>query len=89
MKHKVIGAAAAALVAVNSMAAVAAPAVRPGMVSLPKAGAFGNTAVRAGKPMAGAKNDLLGAPLVLVALGAVAVTAGTIAITNNNNSSPN
>jgi hypothetical protein len=90
MKHnKVIGIAAAALLAVNSMAATAAPAIRPGVVSLPKsAGAFGGTAVRAGKPLRGEQSDLLGAPLLIAFLGAVAVTIGTIVIVNNGDSSP-
>ena len=90
MKHsKTMGLVTAALLAANSVSAVAATSpVRPGMVSLPSTlGASGST-IRAGKRVSGGQSSLLGAPLFLLFLGAVAVTIGTIIIVNHNNSSP-
>lgn len=72
-----------------SPALAAAPAVRPSVIQLPAgATARGPVAMgtRLGRPIR-TENNLLGAPLFLVFLGAVAVTIGTVVIVNNSNPS--
>ena len=81
---------AAMAVSALSTAAVAAP-VRPSdarLVSAPSgvtAGVLNRSQVRASKKTA-QNESLLGAPLFLLFLGAVAVTVGTIVIVDNNGS---
>ena len=99
MTMKTMKRAAAALVAASMLSSpvLAASAVRPAMASLPAVGGTAGSGsplgpqfasgMRAGSHV-GKSSQLLGAPLFLVFLGAVAVTIGTIVIVNHNSSSP-
>jgi hypothetical protein len=77
-----------AAMAVLPLASVQAQSVRPGIVALPVAGksVIVSSGVRTGAPVK-KTNDLLGLPVVFLALGAVAITIGTIVIVDNGNSS--
>ena len=81
---------AAALVASVPLAVspVAAAAVRPGMVALPSASANVSTLSRSSTRM-DKKSSVFGAPIFLLVLGAVAVTAGIVAVADSGSSSPN
>ena len=80
-------AASIAIAMISSSAVAAGEAVRPSM-SLVASSGQAVAPLRAGARLGGSvdkKNDLLGAPLFLIFLGAVAITIGTIVIINNNN----
>ena len=91
LKH-IVGASVAAMLVATPVMASAGEAIRSADTSVSTAVPAGASAVvKAGTRVGGQvsdKNSLLGAPLFLLFLGAVAITIGTIIIVNNNGSSP-
>lgn len=89
---RIIGASVAAMLVTTPVMAASGDSIRSAntfvSTSVPAgASAVVRSGARVGSQV-GDKNSLLGAPLFLIFLGAVAVTIGTIVIINNNGSSP-
>ena len=88
---QIVGATLAALLVTSPVLAAAGDTVRAADTAVSTVAPAGaGKAMRAGTRVGsqvGQKNALLGAPLFLAFLGAVAVTIGTIIIVNNNGSS--
>lgn len=89
---RIIGASVAAMLVTSPVLAASGEAVRAANTSVSTAVPAGASAMvrsgaRVGSPV-GEKNALLGTPLFLAFLGAVAVTIGTVVVVNNNGNSP-
>ena len=87
MFNKLVAGSVAAMMVASPV--LAAAPLRPSDISLSSLQGVNMSVkpgARVGKKV-GEKNDLLGAPLFLIFLGAVAITVGTIVIVNNDNSS--
>lgn len=88
---RIIGTSLAAMLVTTPVMAASGEAVRAATTSVSLAAPVGaSSVVRSGARVGSQvdrKNSLLGAPLFLAFLGAVAITIGTIIIVNNNGSS--
>ncbi len=89
---RIIGATVATMLVTAPVMAASGEAIRSANTTVSTSAPAGATAiVRSGARVGSQvdqKNSLLGAPLFLAFLGAVAITIGTIIIVNNNGSSP-
>ena len=89
---RIIGATVAAMLVTTPVIAASGEAIRAADTQVSTSAPVGaSSVVRSGARVGSHvddKNSLLGAPLFLAFLGAVAVTIGTIIIVNNNGNSP-